>query len=174
MQIIVQVLKILIVLVLGVSLSFLLTSCKNETVVQPGEVNVDILTELPVVKKTNNNYDEISLQSAFGNTEIHGKFTEAYKNSYSSSLKESMVGYLLIDIEKIGENQSEFLKCYDAIGEFKDRKCLPCLVETAKYEGKDAFIIVFNWGISQDDLGHIAYYVIDKSTKKVLKTVSCR
>jgi len=174
MKIFVQVLEFLFILVLGVSLSFLLTSCKNETIVQPGEVNVDILTVVPVVQKTVNNYDEASLLTTFGNTEIHERFTQAYKSSYSASLKESIVGYLLIDVEKIGESPAGFMDCYNAVGEFKDGKSLPCMVESAKYNGKDAYVIVFNWGIVQDDLGHIAYYVIDKSTKEVLSHTSCR
>jgi hypothetical protein len=174
MKILVPVLKFLFVLVLGVSLSYLLTSCKSETIVESGEVNVDILSELPVVTKTANNYTAESLQNTFSHTEIHNRFTEAYKKSYTTSLKESIEGYVLIDIAKIGENPAEFTECYNSIGEFKERQCLPCMVESAKYEGKEAYIVVFNWGIGKEDLGHIAFYVIDKSTKKILDWTSCR
>lgn len=174
MKIIVPVVKFIFVLVLGVSLSYILTSCKNETIVESGSVNVDVLTQLPVVQKTANNYTAESFETTFGHTEIHKRFTEVYKNTYTASLKESMVGYVMIDVKLMGEDPDEFVKCYESVGEFKEGTCLPCLVESAKYEGKDAYIIVFNWGLQKEDLGHIAYYAIEKSTNKVLNWTSCR
>jgi hypothetical protein len=174
MRIIVQVIKFLFVLILGVSLSYLLTSCKNESIVEPGEIGVDVLTELPVVKITANNYDELSFQASFGSLEIHNRFTKAYRNTYTSSLKESIIGYILIDIKKNGGNAEEFTKCFNAVGEFKDNTCLPCLAESAKYQGKEVWIMVFNWGVEASDLGHIAYCAVEKSSQTILYWKNCR
>lgn len=175
MKIVSRFLKFIFVLILGVSLSYLLTACKNEIIDAPlSEVNSDILTQSPIVRITSNNYDEQSLQSTFWNTEIHSRFTESYQNSYSITLKESILNYMRDEIERTGEDEQEFTECFNAIGEFKDGRCLPCLVESAKYDGKYVFIFVFNWGVAEGDLDHIAYYAVEKSTKIILKSASCR
>ena len=174
MKIIIRFIKFIFVLVLGISLSYLLTSCKEDTTTEPGNVTVDFISVLPIVSRTANDYESSAMSSNFGNLDVHRRFAQAYSSSYSASLKESVIGYMLIELRLLGGDTKEFMECYNAIGEFTTGKCLPCYAESAKYEGKDAWIIVFNWGIGDKDFGHIAYYAVDKSTKEILLHESCK
>lgn len=174
MKTLVRFIKILFLLVLGVSLSYILTSCKSESLVQPGEVSGNMLPALPQVFRTSADYTPSSLDNAFSNTEIHRRFAQTYGAVYSQSLKESIIGYVSIEVAKMGENKDVFAGCLDAISEFTSSKCLPSHVESARYEGKEAWLFLFNWGMGDEGLGHIAYYAVEKYTNKILCYVTCR
>ncbi len=174
MKLILRFFKLAFIIILGVSLSYILTSCKSDTGVEPGIVSGDILTVLPQVTISGADYNAGSLFSYMTGSEIHSRFKKEYKDRYCESLKESIEGYIEIELEKKGEDALKFVECYNTLPHSNAGKCLPCLVESAKFNGKECFLVLFNWGMAEGDLGHYAYYAIDKSTKEILNGASCR
>lgn len=159
---------------LGVSLSYLLASCSNQAISDPGEVNVEIMSAMPVVTITGTDYTQASIQTGFADSQTHDRFTKAYSSVYSSSLQESMIELTGITIKKLGGDGDNFTACLNSINNIKGKNYLPCVIESAKYEGKDAWILEFNWGSGDSGLGHIAYCAVEKSSQKVLYWESCK
>lgn len=174
MKILIKILKIAFIVVLGVSLSYILTSCKNENPVQTGEISGNMINVLPAVAVSPADYNELQLQNNFGSTEIHKRFAEAYSAVYTSSLKESMVELISITVNDLGADGNNFLECINTIDNIKEKNYLPCIVESAKFNGKDSWIMVFNWGMQGEGIGHIAYCAVEKSTRNVLSYTTCR
>lgn len=158
---------------LGVSLSYLLVSCSNQAISNPGEVNVEIMSAMPVVTISGTDYTQASIQTGFANSEAHDRFTKAYSSVYSPSLQESIIELACITVKKLGGDRDNFTACLNSIN-IKGKNYLPCVIESAKYEGKDAWIMEFNWGYEGSGLGHIAYCALEKSSQKVLYWESCR
>lgn len=174
MKIVLRFFKIGFILILGVSLSYLLTSCKSSSVVEPGSVSGNMLTALPQVSVTDSDYTASSLESAMSGKEIHSRFTRDYRDKYSESLRESIVGYILIELERKGEDVKKFAECFKSLPYSESGKALPCLVESAKFNGKECYLVLFNWGIGEEDFGHYAYYAVEKSSRTILESASCR
>lgn len=159
---------------LGVSLSYLLVSCRNQAISEPGEVNVDVMTALPAVTISGTDYTKASLQAGFANSEIHDRFNKAYSSIYTSSLQESMIELISIKVKDLGGDGDNFKACLNSINNIKDKNYLPCVIESAKFEGKDVWILEFNWGYRSGGLGHIAYCVVEKSSQNVVYWESCK
>jgi hypothetical protein len=173
MKIIVRFLKFAFIVFLGVSLSYLLVSCRGETVSEPEEVSVDIMPILPEVTISGTDYTQATLPEAFPNNELSSRFTKYYGPVYTASLKESLAGLVSITIDGMGEDGAGFTACLNSIENIKDKNYLPCAVKSAKYEGKEAWIIELNWGTSQNGLGNTAYCAVEKSSQKVLYWENC-
>lgn len=155
-------------LVLGVSLSYILVSCGGKPSSEQGVITVDIMPVLPAVSITQTNYEKDSLPISFYKPEVIKQFTSVYGATYNQSLKESMVELTGINIKNLGGDSDNFIACMNSIEFIKDIKSLPCVVESAKYDGKDAWIMLFNYGNGENDFGHTAYCAVEKSTQKTL------
>jgi len=174
MKIIVRVLKFVVVIIMGVSLSYLLTSCSSDSPVESGSVSADIIPVLPGVTIGSVNYDDSEIESAFMNTGTHARFASAYGTAYTSSLKETMIELISITIDGLGGSGANFAECCNSIESIKETRCLPCVAESAKYKGSDVWIIAFNIGLDENGLNSTAVYAVDKSSKEILYSSSSK
>lgn len=157
------------------------------------------LTLEPEVRVTNNTYHQWNF-SGFWEPPIWEDFNEEYGGRYSDRLPEAVIKSMKDQAKELGEDPEVLGQCLDATGQFDEsgNNRLPCLAEKAKYEyytahiGKDwheieelnkselgeteiepCWIIVINWGISEEPLGHIKIYIISAIDFEILYYVTC-
>ncbi|NJD22978.1 MAG: hypothetical protein FIA82_09990 [Melioribacter sp.] len=125
----------------------------------------------PEVRKSNVNYDTLSATKIFSSIQIAKEFKTRYKNIYYMKLRDKIDESILSLVESLNEDKEEFRRWY-----FKDyilfsMWTLPCLVESAKFMGKDVWIIEIVYG--ENDYGHYHFFIIDKKTHEHLYHNGC-
>jgi len=168
MKILIKIIKIAFIVVLGVSLSYILTSCKNDSFVQGGNITVDIINAEPSVLITGNNYSSSSIKNIKGLAERNAAFQHAYKGKVTASLKESIEELIGITIDNSGGNGKSFRQCSVSIELAEGKDCLACFVESAKFEGKDSWIISYAHLADNSEPDNAVVFAVEKSTGKVL------
>jgi hypothetical protein len=78
---------------------------------------------------------------------------------------EELIG---ITIDNLDGNGKNFVECLGAINLAKEKDFIPCFVESAKFEGKDSWIISFAGNDAKEKADGPAIYAVEKSTGKIL------
>ena len=154
----------------------------------------------PEVIVTNKNYHQSNFSSTFAEPDIWDEFNEVYGGKYSDNLRNEIIESMGSQASELGEDPDVLEKCLKATGQFdsSNNNRLPCYAEKAYYEyytnhkGKDDYeieelngtdlgptqndpcwIIVINWGIGDEPLGHIKTYAISTEDFSVLYYITC-
>jgi hypothetical protein len=156
------------------------------------------LTLEPEVRVTNDTYQQWNF-SGLGELPIWDEFNDEYGGRYSDRLRDAVIDNMKDQAEELDEDPEVLEKCLEATGQFDEsnNNRLPCLAEKAKYEyhpahiGKDwhdielneselsetvidpCWIIVINWGLPDEPLGHIKIYIISAIDYEVLSYTTC-
>ena len=119
---------------------------------------------------TNNNYSEEGLSEKVKKLEEVKKFSSTYTTKESQGLRDKMENQLLGQLEKEKEKPDEIRDIFSSIHPSPTwPKALPSYIEKAKFENKDCWIIVENWGTSEDEkLIRIRIWVFEQNTLQVL------
>jgi hypothetical protein len=191
-------------LILSAVLAIGMTSCNSETpvsslisatgkIVTPEEVNP------PIVRVSNNNYSAkdvpsiMQLGSNDGVSRPPLEWTLSNQQSFiEAAVKQSNA--LNLDSENLRVIITKLETDVDQL-DFQDKNMgssgvawtfminnrtvqLPYLIEKAKYQGKDAWVVVLNWEMNYADdtiinLSHIAVVVFEYGSTNVLIAMSC-
>jgi len=150
---------------------------------------LETLTDLlnyPVVRATKKDYNRTTLIDNFWNC-------SEWKNLSNKTVSWALdnlnffIEVITLKSENLGLNSSEinqilnklvYNEVYKDFGFFVNYSLtlLPCLVEKAKFNGTDAWIIVFNWEMSNEteaSMKHIQIYVAEYGTQRILYFNTC-
>lgn len=127
---------------------------------------------LPEFKLSNNDYTKDNIRALLWNLPIHSEFAESHV--FSPNLQNNINKYL---IWKAAENSISFDEINPVIeavkNHNKDRIYLICYVEKSFFEGHSAWLVVTNWAMPNEPLGHIQVFAID-NIGKIIYFDTCR
>jgi hypothetical protein len=135
-----------------------------------------IAKNAPSVESFGHDYNESTGNAAFMDTPQKKAFSEIYSAStFNEALRDELISQMQY---KAWVKDLDPKRLKDCINYTKmsgeNTKSLPCLAVHAKFEGKPAWIIVYNWGMGPESLSHVKYYVVEESTGKVLHSYGCK
>ncbi len=158
--------KFLLIIVL-----ILIVGCKKDN--SPTNI-VEGSKPLPKVILSQTNYQEADIQAQVSDPTFLKQFREAYEGKYSDMLKAGMVMYMYSSAQLIGLDFNELKSCLDRTGQTQHGIIsLPIVAERAKYNGINAWIFHFIWGVDTNDLGHFKCYVMSTETSDTLLFITC-
>lgn len=135
---------------------------------------IDNLSEKPVVKKTNTNYDRDSFRETFPDTAVLNRISGAYSDIYSGEIKTDLINYMKLEAKQLGEEQSVFTECMGLTGcSDTSLVSLPTYAEKAEYDGKEVWIIQLVWGNEPRDLNHYKCFAFGVDEMDTLDYYRC-
>ncbi len=138
------------------------------------EVRFTIAGEAPSVREDAADYDNATLGSAFWSTPEHEAFSKYY-TSYCPDIRSDVEGLMLFKARTMGLDAGKLRTALDVAAEDSGGlEMLPCLAVHASYRGRPGWVLVYNWGMGGEGLGHIRYYVVDDSSGKIAYFTTCR
>jgi len=120
------------------------------------------------------NYDNQSMRNINWNGPEHAAFERHYKN-YEPGPRDNVAGLMLFKAYMEGADAEKLRSALSkAFSDSWRLEMLPCLAVHANFNGRPAWIIVFNWGIGGESLSHIRYYIIDDATGETVYYMTCK
>ncbi|MCD1294562.1 hypothetical protein CUJ83_06045 [Methanocella sp. CWC-04] len=138
--------------------------------------NFRISPDVPLVDHEDTNYDSEAADGVFMDPAVQKAFGNAYTtSSYNDGLKDEMISQMQYKAWAKGLDPKKLISCINATGIYDDNtKALPSEAVYAKYNGKPVWIIVFNWGMGDESLSHIKYFIVDEAMENVEHSNGCR
>lgn len=144
------------------------------------EVPAEMLAT-PIVRVSDNIYDEEDIILNFVQTPIQQEFYDAYRNCTgicTDHLADRTIEEMQIQAAALGQDPVALTKCIYATSWVKrDHQpyiTLPCLAEKAQFGTDEVWIIIFAWGYDLQELGHYATFVMDSASYERLYYTKCR
>jgi len=133
------------------------------------------LPEIPFVRVSESNYDEMDIQSRVPDTIYWNKCNLLYKYAVTDSLKAYLAHMFLTKARWLAQDTLIASQCLNATDQLKPGVVsLLYFAERAQYESKECWIFEFSWGIGSTGIGHYRCFVIDTSAKDTLLFITCR
>lgn len=138
------------------------------------EVYFTITEGAPVVRLETTDYDDDTLRNTFGSVPEHAAIGKYY-TKYDSGVRDDVAGQMLFKAYMKGADAEKLRSALKtAMADSGRLEMLPCLAVHASYNGRPSWIIVYNWGMGGEGLGHIRYYVVDDATGEIAYFMTCR
>lgn len=138
------------------------------------EVYFTITEGAPVVRLETTDYDNDTLRNTFGSVPEHAAIGKYY-TKYDSGVRDDVAGQMLFKAYMKGADAEKLRSALKtAMADSRRLEMLPCLAVHASYNGRPSWIIVYNWGMGGEGLGHIRYYVVDDATGEIAYFMTCR
>lgn len=130
---------------------------------------------LPELKSTVNNYTREQVDRKFQNLEVSSRFAQAYTAGEGPRVTKPLVDYLLKEARAKKEDPEELKKCLKIVmPEGTKSVAIPCYVEKAKFEDKDVWIVIQNWGMPGEKLAHTRTWVVAPKNLQILYASSSK
>lgn len=146
-----------------------LSGCKDDKITSP-QSNADV-----IVKLSGTDYNQNSFKTLFPDTASLKNINTAYSNNYSEERKTELLSNMKIKVKELGEDVTVIEKILARAGcNMSGVYILPTYAEKAKYNGKDAWLVQFTYGLSSPDFGHFKCFALSIPDLDTLDYVGCK
>jgi hypothetical protein len=150
-------------------LLILLCACEENKITDPQ--NIDEV----VVKVSNTDYNLNSFRAHFPDSASLHNISTAYSNNYSEERKAGLISNMKSKVTALRQDVTIIEQILTKTGcNMPGKYILPTYAEKAKYEGKDAWLIQFTYGLGNPRFGHYMCFVFSIPNLDTLKYITCR
>jgi hypothetical protein len=146
-----------------------LYGCKDDKITSP-QSNAEV-----VVKVSGTDYNQNSFNTLFPDTASLKYISTAYSNNYSEERRTKLINDMKSKVRALGEDVAVIENILTRAGcNMSGVYILPTYVEKAKYNGKDAWLVQFTYGLSSPDFGHFKCFALSIPDLDTLDYAACK
>ena len=128
-----------------------------------------------VVKVSNTNYSQESFRQLFPDSASLAIISSAYSTNYSEERRTALIATMKNKVSELGENVTVIDTILTRAGcNSSGEYILPTYAEKAKYNGVDAWLIQFTYGLSNSQFEHYKCYALSVPSLDTLNYVGCK
>ena len=135
----------------------------------------DNSTAIVVVKTSNTNYSQESIHRLFPDSASLAIISSAYSTNYSEERRAALIATMKKEVSELGEDVTVIDTILTRAGcNSSGEYILPTYAEKAKYNGIDAWLIQFTYGLGNSGFGHYKCYAFSVPSLDTLNYVGCK